>query len=46
MKLNYSNNKQRLDLAISKFKEKSPATLIQEYYLKILNIKELMKERH
>jgi exodeoxyribonuclease VII large subunit len=43
MKLNYSNNKQRLDLAISKFKEKSPATLIQEYYLKILNIKELMK---
>jgi len=43
MKLNYFNNKQRFDLAISKFKEKSPATLIQEYYLKILNIKELMK---
>jgi exodeoxyribonuclease VII large subunit len=43
MKLNYFNNKKRFDLAISKFKEKSPATLIQEYYLKILNIKGLMK---
>jgi exodeoxyribonuclease VII large subunit len=43
MKLNYSDNKQSLDLVISKFKEKSPATLVQEYYLKIRNLKELMK---
>jgi exodeoxyribonuclease VII large subunit len=43
MKLNYSSNKQRMDLAISKFKDKNPLTLIQEYFLKMVNIKELLK---
>ena len=43
MKLNYSNNKQRFNLAISKFREKSPAALIQENYSKINNMKELIK---
>jgi exodeoxyribonuclease VII large subunit len=43
MKLNYSSNKQRMDLAISKFKDKNPLTLIQEYFLKTVNIKELLK---
>ena len=43
MKLNYSSNKQRMDLAISKFKDKNPLTLIQEYLLKMVNIKELLK---
>ena len=43
MKLNYSNNKQRFNLAVSKFSEKSPAALIQENYSKINNIKELIK---
>ena len=43
MKLNYSSNKQRMNLAISKFKDKNPLTLIQEYFLKMVNIKELLK---
>ena len=43
MKLNYSNNKQRFNLAISKFREKSPSASIQENYSKINNIKELIK---
>ena len=43
MKLNYSNNKQRFNLAISKFRDKSPAASIQENYSKINNIKELIK---
>ena len=43
MKLNYSNNKQRFNLAVSKFSEKSPAALIQGNYSKINNIKELIK---
>ena len=43
MKLNYSSNKQKMDLAISKFKDKNPLTLIQEYFLKMVNIKELLK---
>ena len=43
LKLNYSNNKQRFNLAVSKFSEKSPAALIQGNYSKINNIKELIK---
>ena len=39
MRLNYSSNQQRMSLAISRFQEKSPLTLLKEYYSKIENDK-------